>query len=56
MKTTENNTSRMETPQNYEAPAIVSLEVAVEKGFAGSEDSPVAPTSPTSDPIKHPWR
>ena len=56
MKNVEKNKSRIETPQNYEAPAIESVEVAVEKGFAGSGDSPVAPTSPAPDPIKHPWR
>ena len=51
MKTTEKNTSRMETPQNYEAPVVSRLEVVVEKGFALSgDDSPDAPMIPD------PWR
>ena len=55
MKNVEKNKNRMETLQNYEAPAIVSLEVEVEKGFAGSgPDNPVP--LPTPDPAKHPWR
>ena len=34
MENSEKNTSRMQTSQNYEAPAIEIVEVEVEKGFA----------------------
>ena len=52
MEKTEKNKNSMEAPQDYEAPAIVSVEVAVEKGFAGSgPDNPVPLPTP-----EHPWR
>ena len=37
MKNLEKNISRMNIPQNYEAPDIDILRVEVEKGFAESE-------------------
>ena len=43
MENSEKNTSRMQTSQNYEAPAIEIVEVEVEKGFAQSpagQDNP----------------
>jgi hypothetical protein len=36
MEISERNKSKIQTPQNYEAPAIEILEVEVEKGFATS--------------------
>ena len=56
MKNTAKNTGKTETPQNYEAPALESVEVTVENGFGASgppEESPVAPTSPNPS---GPWK
>ena len=58
MKKAENNISKMETPQNYEAPALECVEVKVEKGFGTSDpitpaESPIAPESP---PSSGPWK
>ena len=48
MKNVEKNKSEIIVPQTYEAPVITGLEVAVEKGFAGSSpfDSPSTPPAP----------
>ena len=50
MENVEKNTSRIERPQDYEAPAIIGLEVEVEKGFAHSGGPP-----PPGNPINPGW-
>ena len=50
MKTLENNNSRMTAPQHYEIPVVEMLEVAVERGFATTdqpdEDNPAKLSNP----------